>query len=173
MQGSGTTARRTDWLDRAALVTLLLAAAAALTAAVRLGVDAGVHGGDPREQVRAATERRVAAEREQIRPALEAEAGGDRSGACRTAEAALGRLGGNSQLHLFLAGVYRERGETAPALREYRRAVELLRDLADRRSPRFIGPSLSPWLRKLRASVAGRARSDLHYLERALAGGCS
>jgi len=166
-------ARRVDWLDRAAVAALVLAAATALAAAVRMGAVAGAREGDHLTEARAATERRVTAEREQIRPALEAEATGDRDGACRTAEAALERLAGNSQLHLFLAGVYRERGEAAPALREYRRAVELLRDLADRRSPRFIGPSLSPWLREIRASLAGPPRSDLYYLERALAGGCS
>jgi Tfp pilus assembly protein PilF len=155
------------------MAALVLAAATALTVAVRMGAAAGAHEGDPLALMRAATDRRVAAELAQIRPALEAEAAGDSEGACRTAEAALGRLGGNSQLHLFLAGVYRERGETAPALREYRRAVELLRDLADRRSPRFIGASLSPWFREIRNALAGPARSDLHYLERALAGGCS
>ena len=91
----------------------------------------------------------------------------------REAEATLGALEGNSQLHLLLAGLYREGGALAPALREYRRACELLREYADRHSPRFIGPGLAPWLREVRPLLEGAALGDLRYLERALAGGCS
>jgi hypothetical protein len=32
---------------------------------------------------------------------------------------------------------------------------------------------LAPWLREVRPVVDGAARGDLHYLQRALAGGCS
>ena len=164
---------RLGWLERAVAAALVIVALAAVIAAVRLGSAAGTGGEDLLAELRAGAERRVAAERDQIRPALEAAVQGERELAQREAEAALGRLGGNSQLHLLLAGVYRDGGATAPALREYRRAVELLRDYTDRRSPQFIGAGLAPWLREVRPGLEGAARGDLHYLERALAGGCS
>jgi hypothetical protein len=173
MRNWPTALRGADWLDRATAAALLVAAATALTVAVRLGGAACSGGEELLAAMREQTARRVAVEREQIRPALEAAARGDRAGARREAEAALGRLPDNSQLHLLLAGVLRERGETVRSLAEYRRAVELVRDLADRRSPQFIGATLSPWLREVRPTLAGGARDDLYYLERALAGGCS
>jgi tetratricopeptide (TPR) repeat protein len=173
MRDRGTAAQGSDWLERAVAAALVLFALAAALAAVRLGSAAGCGGDDLLADLRARTERRVTAERDQIRPALEAAARGERERARREAEAALGGLPGNSQLHLLLAGVYREGGQTAPALREYRRAFELLRDYADRHSPRFVGAGLAPWLREVRPATSGAARGDLHYLERALAGGCS
>lgn len=173
MREGGTAARRSDWLGRAAAGALVLLCLAAVSSAVRLGLAAGRSGDDLAAEMRVRIERRVSAERDQIRPAFEAVARGEREVARREAEAAVGGLEGNSQLHLLLAGVYRDGGATAPALREYRRAVELLRDYADRRSPQFIGAWLSPWLREVRPATTGAARGDLHYLERALAGGCS
>jgi tetratricopeptide (TPR) repeat protein len=172
MRGGGTAVRRTDWLERAAAAALVAAALAAVIAAVRLGSAAGA-GEDLLAAVRARTEVRVAGERVQIRPALEAAGRGDRGTALREARAALSGLEGNSQLHLLLAGLYREQGETAPALREYRRAAELLRDYTDRHSPQYVGPGLGLWLREVQPGASAEALSDLHYLERALAGGCS
>jgi tetratricopeptide (TPR) repeat protein len=156
-----------------AAAALVLIGIAALVTAVRIGAAAAREEGDLLAQVRARTEQRVAAERDQLRAVWEAEAGGDRDGARRVAEAALGGLDGNSQLHLYLGDSYRAAGSPAPALREYRRAVELLRDYTDRRSPRYIGTSLGPWLREIRGAVSGPVRADLYYLERALAGGCA
>lgn len=173
MREGGTAAHRLDWLERAAAVALVIVALAAVIAAFRLGAAAGKGGDDLVAGLRARTDRRVTAERDQIRPALEAAVRGEREAARREAEAALGGLAGNSQLHLLLAGVYRAAGATAPALREYRRAVELLQDYTDRGSPRFIGAGLAPWLREVRPAVEGTALGDLRYLERALAGGCS
>ena len=173
MGGGGRAARRLDWLERAVAAVLVIVALAAVIAAVRLGAAAGVGGEDLLAELRARTERRVAAERDQIRPALAAAVQGEREEARRDAEAALKGLAGNSQLHLLLAGVYRDDGAIAPALREYRRAVELLRDYTDRRSPQFIGAGLTPWLREVRPVITGAALGDLHYLQRALAGGCS
>jgi len=173
MRDGDTAARRVDWFDRAIAAALVIAALAAVSAAVRLGSAAGRCGDDLLAEMRARTERRVSVERDQIRPALGAAARGEREVVLREAEAALGGLGGNSQLHLLLAGVYRAGGTNAPALREYRRAVELLRDYTDQRSPQFIGAGLAPWLREVRPRVDGAALADLHYLERALAGGCS
>jgi hypothetical protein len=164
---------RLGWLERSVAAALVIVALAAVIAAVRLGTAAGTGGEDLLAELRAHAERRVNAERDQIRPALEAAVQGERELARREAEAALGGLAGNSQLHLLLAGVYRDAGASAPALREYRRAVELLRDYTDRRSPQFIGAGLAPWLREVRPGLEGAARGDLHYLERALAGGCS
>ena len=173
MRDRGAAEIRSGWFERAVAGALVIVALAAVIAAVRLGAAAGVGGEDLLAELRARTERRVAAERDQIRPALEAAGHGERELARREAEAALGGLAGNSQLHLLLAGVYRDAGASAPALREYRRAVELLRDYTDRRSPRFIGAGLAPWLREVRPGLEGPALDDLHYLERALAGGCS
>jgi hypothetical protein len=173
MRGGDRVAQRSGWFELAIAAALVFVSLAAVIAAVRLGAAAGTGGEDLLAGLRARTERRVAAERDQIRPALEAAVQGERELARLEAEAALGRLAGNSQLHLLLAGVYRDGGATAPALREYRRAVELLRDYTDRRSPRFIGAGLAPWLREVRPGLEGAARGDLHYLERALAGGCS
>jgi hypothetical protein len=173
MGDGGTAAKRSDWLDRTVAAALAGVALTAVIAAVRLGSAADAGGEDLLAAVRARTERRVVAEREQIRPALEASARGERDTARREAEVALGGREGNSQLHLLLAGIYRESGAAAPALREYRRAVELLRDYADRRSPQFIGADLGAWLREVRPGVSGAALGDLHYLQRALAGGCS
>lgn len=172
MRGGGA-ARRTDWLEGAVAVALAIVSVFAVIAAVRLGAAAGSGTEDLLAGLRARTERRVAAERDQIRPALEAAVRGEFAAARREAEAALGRLEGNSQLHLFLAGAYREGGEAAPALREYRRAFELVRDYTDRRSPQYVGPGLGRWLREARPALSGAALADLHYLERALAGGCS
>jgi hypothetical protein len=169
----GTAVRRSDRLERAVAAALVVVVAAAVIAAVRLGSAAGRGGEDLLAELRARTARRVAAEREQIRPALDAVARGDLAEARRETEAALGRLEGNSQLRLLLAGLHREGGAAAPALREYRRAVELVRDYADRRSPQFIGAGLAPWMRQVRPALAGAGLADLHYLERALAGGCS
>jgi tetratricopeptide (TPR) repeat protein len=166
-------ARRPDWLERAVAAALVLLSFAALIAAVRLGVASGSGDADLLAELRARTERRVAAEREQIRPALAAAARGEHEAAQRAAEDALGTLESNSQLHLLLAGAYRAGGAAGPALREYRRAVELLRDYTDRRSPQFIGAELTLWLRTVRPAVTGAALGDLHFLERALAGGCS
>ena len=173
MRGGGTAIKRSDRLARAVAAALVVVAAAAVVAAVRLGSAAGSLGDDLVAELRARTARRVAAEREQIRPALEAGARGDLAEARREAEAALARLENNSQLHLLLAGLYREGGAAAPALREYRRAVELVRDYADRRTPQFIGAGLAPWMREVRPSLSGAGLADLHYLVRALAGGCS
>ena len=173
MRDGGTVARRSDWLERAVAAALVIVALAAVIAAVRLGSAAGTSGEDLLGEVRARTQRRVTAERDQIRPALEAAARGEREVARREAEAALEGFGDNSQLHLLLAGIYREQGATALALRENRRAVEILRDYADWRSPLFIGIGLTLWLREVRPTVSGAALRDLHYLERALAGGCS
>jgi hypothetical protein len=173
MGEADTAEKRSDGLDRAVAAALFIAALAAVILAVRLGAAAGTGGDDLLVGLRTRTERRVAAERDQIRPALEAAVRGERELARREAEAALAGLAGNSQLHLLLAGVYRDAGASAPALREYRRAVELLRDYTDRRSPQFIGAGLAPWLREVRPGLEGAARGDLHYLERALAGGCS
>ena len=165
-------AGRAGWLERLTVAALLAVAASAAILGGRLGA-AGAEGGDLLAELRARTERRVAEERAQIGPALEAAVRSGEPGARGEAEAALGRLGANSQLHLLLAGAYRGEGEAPPALREYRRAVELVRDYTDRRSPRYIGAGLAPWLREVRPQVSGAALSDLHYLERALAGGCS
>lgn len=173
MRDEGTAAKPSDWLERAVAVALVIVALAAVIAAVRLGAAAGTGGEDLLAEMRARIESRVAVERDQIRPAIEAFVRGERAAARREAEAALEGLSDNSQLHLLLAGVYRDAGASAPALREYRRAVELLRDYTDRRSPQFIGAGLAPWLREVRPVVTGPARGDLHYLERALAGGCS
>jgi len=173
MQDGSRAARRLDWLERAVAVALVVLALAALSAAVRLGSASGSGAADLLAEMRARTERRVAAERDQILPALEAVARGESEAARRIGEAALAGLQGNSQLHLLLAGVYRDGATVATALREYRRAVELLRDYTDRRSPLFIGTGLASWLRTVRPDVSGTALSDLHYLERALAGGCS
>ena len=173
MRDGGTAAGHSDWLDRTVAAALVIVALAAVIAAVRLGSAAGTAGDDLLAEMRARTERRVSAECDQIRPALAAAVRGEREAARREAEAAVGGLADNSQLHLLLAGVYRDAGATAPALREYRRAVELLRDYTDRRSPRFIGAGLAPWLRDVRPGLEGPALGDLHYLERALAGGCS
>ena len=173
MREEDTAGIRSGWLERAVAAALVIVALAAVIAAVRLGAAAGTAGEDLLAELRARTERRVAAERDQIRPAIEAAARGERELSRREAEAALGGLAGNSQLHLLLAGVYRGSGATAPALSEYRRAVELLRDYTDRRSPRFIGVGLALWLREVRPGLEGAALGDLHYLERALAGGCS
>ena len=171
-EGSGT-ARRGDWLERTVVLALAVAAVAALASAVRLGAAAGVDGDGLVGELRTRTERRVTEERSQIRTALEAATRGEREPARREAEAALGRREGNSQLHLLLAGIYRDGGQLAPALREYRRAVELVRDYTDRRSPQYVGATLAPWLREVRPAVDGEALGDLRYLERALAGGCS
>jgi tetratricopeptide (TPR) repeat protein len=173
MRDRGAAETRSGWLERAVAAALVVVALAAVIAAVRLGAAAGTGGKELLAELGARTERRVAAERDQIRPALAAAVQGERALARREAEAALEGLAGNSQLHLLLAGVYRDAGATAPALREYRRAVELLRDYTDRRSPQFIGAGLAPWLREVRPGLEGAARGDLHYLERALAGGCS
>lgn len=173
MRDRGTAGKKRDWLERAAATALVVAAAAAVIAAVRLGAAAGTGAGDLLAELRARTERRISAERAQILPVLAALTRGEREAARREAEGALAGLAGNSQLHLLLAGVYRDGGATAAALSEYRRAVELLRDYADRRSPQFIGAGLAPWLREVRPATAGAALGDLHFLERALAGGCS
>jgi hypothetical protein len=166
-------AARSGWLERLTAAALLAVAASAAILGGRLGADAGAGGGDLIAELRARTERRVAEERAQIGAALEDALRRGEAGARSEAEAALGRLGANSQLHLLLAGAYRGGGEAPPALREYRRAVELVRDYTDRRSPRFIGGGLAPWLREVRPRLSGSALSDLRYLERALAGGCS
>lgn len=173
MRGGVSVTGGADWLGRAAAAALLAAALGALVVAARLGAAAGADGADLLAELRLRSERRVAAEREQIRSVLDLAAGGDREGARREAEAALPRLDGNAQLHLFLAAAYRERAAVAPALHEYRRAVSLVRDLADRRSPLYIGATLAPWLRQVRPAVDGVALGDLHFLERSLAGGCT
>jgi hypothetical protein len=173
MRDQGGGRRGADAFERATAAVLAVVALTALAAALRLGAAAASGGEDLLAEIRARTERRVVAEREQIRPAFDAAARGQLEAARREAEASLGALAGNSQLHLLLAGVYRDAGAAAPALREYRRAVELVRDYADRRSPQFIGAGLAPWLREVLPLVSGTALSDLHYLERALAGGCS
>jgi tetratricopeptide (TPR) repeat protein len=173
MRGGVAGIKRSDWLERVVAAGLVVVVAAAALAAVRLASSTGRGAEDLLAELRARTGRRVAAERDQIRPALEARARGDASAARREAEEAIRGLESNSQLHLLLAGLYREGGEAAPALREYRRAVELVRDYADRRSPQFVGAGLATWMREVRPSLAGAALADLHYLERALAGGCS
>jgi tetratricopeptide (TPR) repeat protein len=149
---------------------LLLVAAVALINAVRLGESAGADGGELLARLRERTEQRIAGEREQVRSLVRDSRSADAAGA---AAAALARLPDNSQLRLNLAAGYRARGEVAAALREYRRAVELVRDYADRRSPHFIGGEIAPWLRRVRPQLSGAALADLYYLERALAGGCA
>ncbi|HEY6000232.1 MAG TPA: hypothetical protein VI078_13165 [bacterium] len=170
MRSAGTAAGRRDWLDRATAVLLLLAVVAALAAAGRLAA-AGADGGELLAAMRERTDRRLVAEREQLRSALAGGAPG--AGALAAAQAAAARLADNSQIHLYLAEAHRERGEAEAALREYRRAVELVRDYADRRSRHYVGAELGPWLRGIRAKVPWPALGDLYYLERALAGGCA
>lgn len=180
--GRGTSRlRRADPLGRAAAAALALLGAAALLAAVRLGAAAGTGRADLLAELRARSAERIARERGQIRPVLEAASRGDGASALAAAETALARFGENSQLHLFLAGAYRERRRDAEALREYRRAVEISRDYADRRASCYLGDELGGWLRAVRPrlAVAGAdpaalsALRDLGYLQRALAGGCS
>lgn len=173
MRNGGTAARCSDWLERAVAAAVVIVALMAVISAVRLGAAAGTGGDDLLADLRARTERRVSAERDQIRPAFAAAVLGEREVARREAETALEGLAGNSQLHLLLAGVYRAGGAVEPALREYRRAAELLRDYTDRRSPQYIGAELTPWLREVRPVLTGAALGDLHFLQRALAGGCS
>jgi hypothetical protein len=169
--------RRGDLLDRATGAALAAAAAAAIVLAVRLGAAASVSDGDLVAELRARVQERVRVEREQIRPILEAVGRGERAAAGREAAAAAARLEGNSQLHLLLAQVHRAAGRDADALGAYRKAVELVRDYTDRRSPFFIGTDLKAWICEVKPRVtAGGAAAgtrDLHYLERALAGGCS
>lgn len=166
-------APRTGWLERASSAALAVVAVAALLVAVRIGAAAGLRSQDLLAELRAAAERRVAAERVQILTALEAAERGDARRAREEAETVLARLDGNSQLHLLLAGLYRDDGALAPALREYRRAVELVRDYTDRNSPLFIGAWLGPWLQQRQPALSGAPLADLRYLQRALAGGCS
>jgi len=166
-----------DLLDRAAWALLALAAASALLTAVRLGV-AARQAGDPLAELRAQAEARVAAEREQIRPILELAETGDRAAALRAAEEALGRLEGNAQLRLFIAGELRAAGREAEALAAYRSAFELSRDIADRHASCYAGGALRGWLDEVRPRVAAgeagpAARRDLFFIERALAGGCT
>lgn len=163
----------TGWLERASAAALVVLAAAAVFAAVRLGADTGGQGEDLLAQLRAGTERRLALERDQIRPALAAVSRGEWQEARGEAAASLARFKDNSQLHLLLASLHRQDGAQAAALREYRRAVELVRDYADPRSPEFLGSSLAPWLSRLQPAVSGEALADLRFLQRALAGGCS
>ena len=167
MRGGGTAGRGWNRLDRTTAAALLLAVAAALTAAVRLGAAAGADGGELLARLRERTERRLAAEREQLRSVLP---GG---GGAAVVTAALARYPENSQLRLALAAAHRERGEIPAALHEYRRAFELVRDYADRRSPHSLAADLGPWLRQVRPRLTGAALGDLYYLERALAGGCA
>jgi hypothetical protein len=173
MGDAGGRGRRSGWLDRAAAAALAAAAVGALIGALRLGSACRAGGEDLLAELRAVTERRVATERAQIRPALDAASRGDWPAARLAAETELGRLDGNSQLHLLLADVYRAQDAPGPALREYRRAVELVRDYSDPRSPQFIGAALAPWMHKQRPTVSGEALGNLNYLARALAGGCS
>ena len=167
MRGGGTAGGGWSRLDRTAALLLLLAVSAALTTAVQLGAAAGGDGQELLARLRERTERRVAAEREQLRAVLP-----DGAGAAEVT-AALARCPENSQLRLAAAAARRERGEIPAALHEYRRAFELVRDYADRRSPHSIAATLAPWLRQVRPLLTGPALRDLYYLERALAGGCA
>lgn len=172
-----------DLLDAAAGGALALLAAVALLLAVELGTAAGVGGGELLAELRARSEKRVAQERGQIRGLLDLVAQGRRNEALRAGELALANAGDNSQLHLLLAEGYRERGQDAGALRAYRRAVELGRDYADRRSPHYLGTGFRDWVRGVKprlqreaaAAVPGapEALRDLYFLERSLAGGCT
>lgn len=174
MEEGSRSARRPDWLDRAGAAALLAAALAAGWTAVRLGAAAGDGGGDVLAAMRARTAERLERERGQIRPVLEADGRGAAEEALRLAEEAAGGLPENSQLRLFLGEAYRRLGRDAAALAEYRRAFELVRDYSDRCSSSYAGGALRPWLERIRRGLAEPgARGDLHYLLRALAGGCS
>ena len=89
-----------------------------------------------------------------------------------------GTYEGNSQFHLVVAGVHaRGEGRLQEALAEYRRAIELNTEYADRRSPWYRGEELEPLVARARkellpAGQAKRAVADLFYIERSLAGGC-
>jgi hypothetical protein len=174
--GNGGIVRRPDLIDGVLGAALVLLSAGALVLSVRLGSGAGARGGDVLAELRARSEKRILTEREQIRPLIDAAARGEGAAARSGAETALERLAGNSQLHLLLAGQLREEGRVGPALRQYRRAVELSREYADRRSPYFIGHDLKAFLREaqpaLEAAGNAEALGDLHALQRFLAGGC-
>jgi hypothetical protein len=130
------------------------------------------------------SEKRIDKERSQIAFLHEMVEEGKKSEAWAEGLAAAARLQGNSQFHLFLARGYRERGELAPAITEYRRAVEANRDYTDRRSPFYLGKKLKDLVREGRAAyLTGENRSpvnrsaadnlrNLFFLERSLAGGC-
>jgi tetratricopeptide (TPR) repeat protein len=130
------------------------------------------------------SEKRIDKERSQIAFLHEMVEEGRKDEAWEEGLAAAARLQGNSQFHLFLARGYRERGDLAPAITEYRRAVEANRDYTDRRSPFYLGKKLKDLVREGRAAyLAGENRApaaglvadavrNLFFLERSLAGGC-
>lgn len=164
-------------LVSAALMTL----AAIFVSTFFWNAAAGAHGSEESfmEQLRKASEKRVAKEQGQIRFLLNLEEEGKTGKALAEGAKASDRLEGNSQFHLFMARRYRERGVLPSSIVEYRKALEANRDYSDRRSPFYVGPSLRPFIREVRIAHASVAdfgssglRQDLFYLERSLAGGC-
>jgi len=142
---------------------------------------AGAHGSEESfmEQLRKASEKRVAKEQGQIRFLLDLVEEGKTEQALDEGTKASGRLEGNSQFHLLMARGYRENGVLPFSIVEYRKALEANRDYSDRRSPFYVGSSLRPFIREVRLAHVSAAdfgssglRQDLFYLERSLAGGC-
>lgn len=162
---------------------MAVCAGAAVFFAFQLGTAAGVSGESLLTALRAVSEKRVLLEREQIRHLLDLAAQGREEEARLAGEGMTSLLPENAQLHLFLAEGYRARGLEVPALREYRRVVEMDRVYLDRRFGPYLGNSLKPWLRRIRPRLreaagrmspdAGPALRDLYFLERGLAGGCA
>ena len=176
--------RKTDLLDTLSAAVLVLAGLFVViffwqAAAGGRGSEESFLAGLIRE-----SEKRIDKERSQITFLREMVEEGRKEEAWEEGLAAAARLQGNSQFHLFLARGYRERGELAPAITEYRRAVEANRDYTDRRSPFYLGKKLKNLVREGRAAyLAGENRApasgsvadavrNLFFLERSLAGGC-
>jgi hypothetical protein len=169
------------------------AAAAALVCAISFAVtffwqaSAGAVRGDASylEELHRQIGQKIMKERDQISHLLVLEEEGDTTAPVwQDLISSYDSYEGNSQFHLIAGAVYaREDRHLAKALREYRLALEMNREYADRRSPWYRGEELEPLTAKAKKLIrpgggpvsraaAKAARQDLFYIERSLAGGC-
>jgi hypothetical protein len=173
--------RNCDGVDAAAAAALVLAVSFAVTFFWQ--ASAGAVRGDASylEEIHRQIGKKIMKERDQISHLLVLEEEGDTTApAWQELAGGYESYGGNSQFHLIAGAVYaREDRHLAKALREYRRALELNKEYADRRSPWYRGEDLEPLTAKAKKKIhpgdgpaARAALQDLFYIERSLAGGC-
>jgi nitrogen fixation-related uncharacterized protein len=171
-------AKKTDLVDALGVVSVLLAALFVTT--FFWNASAGAKDDDESFMARLhrASEKRIDKERAEIGFLLELEDNGQSERALQEGERFAQSFSGNSQFSLLMARSYRAGGEAVHALAHYREALQANRDYSDRRSAFYIGASLRPFVREMKAVLADAGaenaalRRDLFYVERSLAGGC-
>ncbi|MDA8325950.1 MAG: tetratricopeptide repeat protein [Nitrospiraceae bacterium] len=174
-----------DGLDKAALagIVALCASIVVLTVFFRGGTTTGAApaSGFPGGAVRQAMPEEAGARIRQIENILNG--GGNPVKAEALAKDALAKYPYEAEFYMLMGDVYMRLQKPVSAVAQYRQAVELNPDFTDKTSHSFEGGKIRVALREARRKLAAlggnpqneglkKAKSDIYYLMRRLAGSC-